>query len=157
MELFDQKGHLTEDALSALTRGEVLSELHRLEVSEHLAYCDDCLLRYTAHLTDDVLLTPAQSCQKTLWQKIRLRTLRIVTSRYATAAAGVALMVAVLWGSAGLSHVTLPRPPAELAAVSQQLQDWPSQWSDSLDGVFSQVTAFFGQRGDTTPEGGAHP
>lgn len=158
MELFHKNGHLTDDALDALLRGDVLPELSRLEISEHLSYCDDCLSRYTALLADETLLTPAVSCQKSLWQRIRLRTLRIVTSRYATAAAGIALMVAVLWGSAGFSRIAIPELPEALPTLSQQLQNWPEQLGGSLSGVFAQVTAFFEQtsgRG-TASRGGSH-
>ena len=48
MELFDPSGHLTDRALLALVRNEELDELARLELAEHLAYCDRCLQRYTA-------------------------------------------------------------------------------------------------------------
>lgn len=155
MNAFNQAGHLTDEALEALVRGDPLAELERLEVGEHLAFCDICLSRYTEHLTDDALLTPALSCQKPLWQRIHARALRIFTSRYATAAAGVALMVAVLWGSAGLAHGALPALPPELPALSQQMQAWPQQWSESLGDIFSHMTAFFGQTGATAPQGGS--
>lgn len=54
MELFDVKGCLSEEGLHALVGGQ-LDETQRLEAAEHLAYCDRCMDRYTALLTDDVL------------------------------------------------------------------------------------------------------
>ena len=42
MEYFRPDGHLTDEALAALVRSEPLDELVRLELAEHLAYCDDC-------------------------------------------------------------------------------------------------------------------
>lgn len=54
MELFDAKGCLNEEGLQALVGGQ-LDETQRLEAAEHLAYCDRCMDRYTALLTDDVL------------------------------------------------------------------------------------------------------
>ena len=51
MELFSNNGHLKDEALLALIQGRELSELERLEISEHLAYCDRCLQRYTELLT----------------------------------------------------------------------------------------------------------
>ena len=54
MELFDAKGCLSEEGLQALVGGQ-LDETQRLEAAEHLAYCDRCMDRYTALLTDDVL------------------------------------------------------------------------------------------------------
>ena len=57
MELFDVKGCLSEEGLQALVGGQ-LDETQRLEAAEHLAYCDRCMDRYTALLTDDVLEQP---------------------------------------------------------------------------------------------------
>ena len=47
MTCFRPDGHLTDAALTALVRGDCLEELDRLELAEHLAYCDQCLQRYT--------------------------------------------------------------------------------------------------------------
>lgn len=91
MELFDRNGHLTEEALAALIRERELDELGRLEAAEHLAFCDLCLQRYMDALAGAELLTPERSCRESLWVRIRMRTVRLVTSRYATAAAAVAL------------------------------------------------------------------
>ena len=40
MTCFRPDGHLTDEALAALIRGDALAELDRLEIAEHLAYCD---------------------------------------------------------------------------------------------------------------------
>ena len=42
MTCFRPDGHLTDAALTALVRGDCLEELDRLELAEHLAYCDQC-------------------------------------------------------------------------------------------------------------------
>ena len=144
MELFDPAGHLTDGALLALAHEEVPDELARLEMAEHLAYCDQCLHRYTALLAEAPLLTPAHSCRESLWRRVRARTLRLLTSRYATAAAAVALALTVLWGSAAISLP--PRRPA-LPEVPQQLQHWPEQWSDSLNDALSRFNAMFDDLG----------
>ena len=145
MELFDPSGHLTDRALLALVRNEELDELARLELAEHLAYCDRCLQRYTALLADVPLLVPAHSCRESLWRRIRVRTLRLLTSRYATAASAVALALTVLWGSAA---VPLPKRPS-LPEVPQRLQSWPQRWSDSLDGALSRFNDMFDDLGGT--------
>ena len=144
MELFDPSGHLTDRALLALVRNEELDELARLELAEHLAYCDQCLQRYTVLLADAPLLTPARSCRESLWRRVRSRTLRLLTSRYATAAAAVALALTVLWGSAAIS---LPQRRPALPEVPQQLQRWPERWNDSLDGALSRFNAMFDDLG----------
>ena len=139
MELFDPAGHLTDGALLALAHEEVPDELARLEMAEHLAYCDQCLQRYTDLLTKTPLLTPAHSCRESLWRRVRARTLRLLTSRYATAAAAVALALTVLWGSAAVS---LPEAP-------RHFQSWPERWSDTLDGGLSRLNTMFDDLGGT--------
>ena len=151
MELFDPSGHLTDRALLALVRNEELDELARLELAEHLAYCDRCLQRYTALLADVPLLGPAHSCRASLWRRIRVRTLRLLTSRYATAAAAVALALTVVWGSGRLDFVRLPIPPEDRPSVSEGLQRWSARWSDSLDSAMSGFNDFFSGLGRWTP------
>ena len=45
MDLFNTHGHLTDDALKNLFGGGSLTELERLEIAEHLDFCDECLMR----------------------------------------------------------------------------------------------------------------
>lgn len=80
MELFHENGHLTSEGLKALTEGR-LDELARLEAAEHLSFCDECLVRYTALLEDAPLAAPKAPLAPGVWQRIRRRTWRIVTSR----------------------------------------------------------------------------
>ena len=110
---FHPNGHLTDDALHALIDQIELDELTRLELSEHLAYCDVCLQRYTNLLTDDVLAFPAQSCRDTLWTRVRQQAAKIFLSRYATAVAAVGLALLMVWSDIKLpERVTLPSIPA---------------------------------------------
>ena len=97
MELFHENGHLTSEGLKALTEGR-LDELARLEAAEHLSFCDECLVRYTALLEDAPLAAPKAPLAPGVWQRIRRRTWRIVTSRYATAAAAAAFAL-IIWGT----------------------------------------------------------
>ena len=139
MEIFRHDGHLTDGALAALVAREPLDETARLEIAEHLAYCDLCLQRYTSALAGAPLLAPERSCRESLWRRIRARTIRIFTSRYATAAAAVALALTVLWGSAGM---TLPEGfplPEDRPTVSDGLR----KWNESLDNAMSGVNDFF--------------
>ena len=43
MERFHTDGHLTDEALAALIRDGRPDELSRLEIAEHLSFCDVCL------------------------------------------------------------------------------------------------------------------
>ena len=141
MERFRTDGHLTNEALAALVRDDSLDELGRLEIAEHLSFCDLCLQRYTDLLCGAELLAPERSCQKALWARVRTRTLRLVTSRYATAAAAVALALTMLWGGREIqfTHPALP----ELRPAAAELRAWPERWNDALSETLSGVPALF--------------
>lgn len=139
MNLFHSDGHLTGEALNALVRGTELPELSRLEISEHLSYCDSCLERYAAMMTEGVLLSPEHSCKPRLKKRIRLRTVHLMANRYAAAAAAVIVMIAALWGSMGLPAAGRPRLPAPQSHVTQQLSGWPRRWSAANKRTFSQL------------------
>lgn len=116
MELFDSRGHLTDDALKTLSGGGPLTELERLEIAEHLGFCDKCLPHSLEIFSKEALLAPEHSCHDTLRQRIRRRNLRELSSRFATAAAAITI-AASLWsfnvfgglvtGSAALSDSAL--------------------------------------------------
>lgn len=153
MERFRTDGHLTDEALTALAQGGGLDQLGRLELAEHLSFCDACLQRYTDLLCGTELLAPERSCQKTLWVRVRTRTLRLVTSRYATAAAAVALALTVLWSGQEISF-SRPVLPEGRPRLAERLQDWPERWNDALSGTLSGVTDFFdGLRPETIASG----
>lgn len=160
MERFDEHGHLTERALRALAENEPLEELARLEMAEHLAFCDRCLQRYTELLTDDVLLTPSPACHEGLRHRIRRRLIRMFTSRYATAAAAVVLALTLLWSGAGLDDRAPDREEARpLIQTGTALSQWADTWPQRFQDVFSGLTGLFDHLGDTpnTTQGGTHP
>ncbi len=142
--IFRADGHLEEDALLALLRDELPDELARLELAEHLAYCDLCLQRYTDLLAEEILSTPQNSCRDTLWQRLRLRTLAFFSQRYAAAAAAVLLALTLLWGSAlpGLIKDRGPDQPhipytqalqKRWEGAMEQTSSWLSGLMDRLD------------------------
>ena len=145
MTCFRPDGHLTDEALAALIRGDALAELDRLEIAEHLA----------------PLLTPARSCQESLRRRIWRRAVQLGVNRYATAAAAVVLALTVLWGSAGLAGQTVRTEPTLLeragTALTEWTDAWPQAWADALSG-FSDLFENFGvsPRNDLT-QGGTHP
>ena len=120
MEVFDRtSGCLTDEGLQALADGQ-LDELSRLEAAEHLAFCDACLDRYTALLAGPMIVQPPQDLQKPVWQRIRSQMFRVLTNRYATAAAAVAIAFC-LWGS-GLFQGLVPTADAQLTPALQLQQ-----------------------------------
>lgn len=96
MELFNKEGHLTDEGLRAVVDG-TLDEMGRLEASEHLSFCDSCLVRYTELLADDTLLVPETPLTPTVLARVRRRAVRVFFNRY-TRVAAVAAFAVVLWG-----------------------------------------------------------
>lgn len=141
---FREDGHLSDEALAALAQSEDrFDELERLEIAEHLAFCDACLQRYTALLEDGgVLLVPERSCQKSLWGRIRRRAFQMITSRYATAAAAVALALTALWGGWGAE---LPQRAVleDRPSISRQLTGLTGEFNDALREKVSDLSDFF--------------
>ena len=90
MELFLPDGCLSDEGLNALASGS-LDELERLEAAEHLSYCDHCMDRYTALLTEDILEPPPRSVRSTVMTTIWVRVMQNTYGRAAVAAAAAVL------------------------------------------------------------------
>lgn len=147
MELFQTDGHLTDAGLRAIIDGgpdelQSLDTLARLEASEHLAFCDDCLLRYTALLEDDTLLAPEAPMKEPVMRRIRQRGRRILFSRYATVAAAAVLAVA-MWM---VGTVILPGArQAEDTDGPALVDTQPAPAAQADDGGFAgRISAAFG-------------
>ena len=121
-ELFLQNGHLSDEGLQALIDG-TLDALQRLEAAEHLSFCDECLTRYTALLTGDVLEEPEQDVTLPVMRRLRRRAVKSAWNRYAAAAAAV-VITAGLWYSGvfgGAMEALAIQPPAlEQTAQAQE-------------------------------------
>jgi hypothetical protein len=107
---------------------ERLDEMTRLEVAEHLGFCDECLMRYTGMLCDDALLSPAQPVAPRVVQRLRRKTVHVGWLRYGTVAAA-ACMAVVMWG-AGSHLLAQQDPQPDLVPQQEQRQDtsfW-QQW-----------------------------
>lgn len=119
-ELFFSDGHLTDEALQGLLDGS-LDEMARLEVGEHLSFCDTCLDRYTALLTADVLEEPETHQTLPVMRQVHKRQVNTAARRYATAAAAVAIG-SVLWytGTFHLVGKAFAEPPEMLLQQNHQ-------------------------------------
>lgn len=135
MEIFRNDGHLSGEAILALVQGDALDELTRLELAEHLSFCDACLQRYTEAMEAAPLLTPQQSCRDGVRRRIRQRTVRILTSRYAAAAAAVAVALTLVWADIPLSKTAAQERPALTSKIEQ--------WSGALNGLMQNFDQLF--------------
>lgn len=149
--LFDPLGHLTDEGLRAIVDG-TLDELGRLEASEHLTFCDYCLARYTALIEamPQRWREPMRDLVPQVRALMRRRSFRILTNRYVSAVAAVALCF-MMWrtGVFGVGAALQPPAPQGPArpSVSQTLDaafDALDQGFDSLlDGWRSGFDALF--------------
>lgn len=140
--LFDTAGCLTQSGLEAL-RDDRLDDLGRLEDAEHLTFCDRCLARYTALLESIQLSAPMRDLIPQVQALMRLRTFRVMTNRYVSAAAAIALALA-LWrfGMFGGVPGTAPRPqeePRQKASISRMLSDTLNGASQGLQNVLGSI------------------
>lgn len=143
MELFDAKGCLSEEGLQALVGGQ-LDETQRLEAAEHLAYCDRCMDRYTALLTDDVLEQPPRSARGAVMGTIWIRLMQNTWGRAAVATVA-AVLALTMWRAGTLEQILhtgqqlntwLPQPStAPLGKPIEDKKQLTEKLSDALDAL----------------------
>lgn len=139
----DETGCLTDGALAGLMEGS-LDELQRLEVSEHLSYCDACVERYTALLADGVLLEAPELMKQSVLAALRRKAAKVFVNRYFHMAVAASLTL-VLWGSGvfnSFGEVRLVRPPEERnpeASISWRLNNFASDVSDGVTDFMDQL------------------
>lgn len=143
--LFSKDGHLTDEALHMLVGGDPLTELERLELSEHLAFCDVCVAKYADMLEDCLLLSPAEPVAPSVIKRIQARTRRIFANQYTTAIA--AACFAIVFWNIGLFNFgitgngkLLNRLSDEASSFSQKTEQISSQLSEALDKFMNSFT-----------------
>ena len=78
---FDENGHLTDCAFTDLDSGH-LDEITRLEISEHLSFCDECVLRYSEYLEDSILMETPDNLSKDISRAVVKYSLKDNIKRY---------------------------------------------------------------------------
>ena len=122
MELFREDGCMTDAGFRAMMDGQ-LDELGRLEAAEHLAYCDRCMDRYTALLTDDVLEQPPRSARGAVMGTIWIRLMQNTWGRAAVATVA-AVLALTLWRAGTLEQIL---------HTGQQLNTWLPQTTQQTE------------------------
>lgn len=84
IEVFDRDGCLTDDALLALIRQEP-DEMTRLEIAEHLSFCDRCTERYSELLCEAPLRAPAEPLADSVIEALARRVRVLFFHRYIAA------------------------------------------------------------------------
>lgn len=126
MELFDAKGHITDAGFSALLTDQP-DMLSRLELTEHLSFCDKCCARYADLLSGDVLLMPPEPIAPKLMERIRRRAKHLLFNRFVKV--GLAASLAMGLWLTGINYGIIPiAPPAESQNASALLSTgFPAQ------------------------------
>lgn len=92
---FDRNGHVTVRGFESLVTGKA-GELTRLELAEHLDWCDRCVDRYSLLLSDVPLMEPPEDLSETVMASIRRRMFTVFTSQAAKVCAAACLAI-VIW------------------------------------------------------------
>ena len=94
-ELFDIEGHLTYEAFEALAKDENLDELSRLEIAEHLSFCDNCIIRYSEYLSDLELVEAPEMEHKIIYN-IKKKINKILFNKYSSVAIAASFSIVLL-------------------------------------------------------------
>lgn len=149
MLLFDDDtGCLTEGGLRGFVEGS-LDELGRLEVAEHLSYCDRCVERYAAMVDGAPLLDAPDTMKQSVLASLRKRAARVFVNRYFHMAVAASLTL-VLWGSGvfnSFGEARLVKTPEDFwqerdpkTSISWQLKDFAADVSDGVSDIVDQLT-----------------
>ena len=137
MDLFYPDGHLTPQAMQGLMDG-TLDELGRLEVAEHLGFCNQCMQTYTKLLCQSPLMEPPQDMTLPVMRQVRVRNLRTELKRWGMVAASVAV-AGTLWYTGVFQQMgqmverdytpsataqSQEQPEPQRPTLSQMLQKW---------------------------------
>ncbi|HIZ54898.1 MAG TPA: hypothetical protein H9671_01665 [Firmicutes bacterium] len=133
---FSSDGHLTDVALQILSDPESnLDELKRLEIAEHLSFCDACLMRSIDILSSAAAPPLEESMSKQIMKHIRTKSRVNWINQYISV--GVAACFALLLWITGVfsSPVEADRNLQDIAAEFTQ---GTNQVTDTLSGYIQQ-------------------
>lgn len=132
-EYFSLDGHLTDLAFEQMN-SDTLTELERLEIAEHLSFCDSCIERYTSFLCGSELLAPPEPLSLGVCKRIRQLLRTIFFNRYVTVGVA-ACFTMILWTNGVFSPSLIEstaRPLSRISSISQTLSEKTSEFSEKL-------------------------
>lgn len=142
IEYFDNDGHLTDEALQRLIDGED-NELRRLEIAEHLSFCDRCIERYTLMLEETTLVEPIQSVVDSVIAQIKKKAARLLFNRYG-AMAVAACFTMTLWftGVFNMDVWRFEEMSIQRTKIEQKA-DFGQQMMEKIDCGFEKLKGVF--------------
>ena len=123
MTIFNQNGHITAEGFFLLVT-EKADEMQRLELSEHLSFCDRCLEQYLVEMEKITLLEIEESVAKRVIKKVRHKTALLAHKRFGTAVAADCIEMILLtsgafsWTTMAQQYDTVERFEEELERLS---------------------------------------
>lgn len=138
MDYFNEQGHLTKEAF-VLLEEQNADELTRLEISEHLSFCDMCLDDYLAYMSDDILIEPEKPMKNIVYAQIKMKLLGLIFNKYSSVAIAAGLTIMFML-SGFLTPVDYHESREKLIKVESTTQKFSQVTTD----VTSFVSNFFG-------------
>lgn len=139
-KLFNDDGHISENGFLALIEESELPMLPRLELSEHLDFCDICVDRYTGYLMPETLMDPLEETAPVVLKGLKKRFMNILlnrTCRVATAA-GLTLVIwmgVIYGGDIGVTSRSFSENAWQSGESFQQMAgDWSKGIADFIGG-----------------------
>ncbi len=108
---FTKDGHITKQAYALFLSGD-MCEKSRLEIAEHLSFCDECIEHFVLAIGQEALVSPPNSTRSSIIKTIYARVFNAVFNKY-TAYIAAACIAFVLWGT-GVS-TNIAKVPAQLS------------------------------------------
>ncbi len=100
---FEHNTHISNYGFNSLISGTA-SEMQRLEMAEHLSFCDECTDKYVEMLTNDKLMNTKVSVKKNVMQRIHGKIYKALINKY-TIYASAACIAFMMWTSGILSYI----------------------------------------------------
>lgn len=153
-DLFNNDGHLTDYALKSIIKDN-LDEISRLEIAEHLSFCDECIVRYTDLLSDDTLMIPLESAAPTVMQKIKKTAAVIFFNKYVTMTIAASIAM-VLWITGAFtsysSNENFNKFIAGIETTSDTFTEKTVDFSDGISNTITNIVEIFNKKGNINNE-----
>ena len=158
-EYFNQDGHITPFALGSLVHETQLDELTRLELAEHLSFCDRCLDAYMVMLDDSLMIDPPQTQAQTIIKRVKQKARILFFNKYTRVAVAACLAI-TLW-TTGVFSTEFAEKNSQLiasvgssaATLTTRISQWTDDVTDDLQSYFKfDGLRFFDMKGDTLNE-----
>lgn len=140
---FEKDGHLTKKAFEDLELG-CIDEIYRLEIAEHLSFCDICTEKYTQFLCGQEWENPGKSMADEITRRVNRENRMIFLKRCARVGFAACFTLLIWIGGFGkleISTDNLPDFNTELRfgfsqEISDSVNNFTQQVSENIEKFF---------------------